>query len=239
MSYLTLVRHGQARPFERDGDRLSSLEEVQAGLLGEFLARSGFAVGEVYSGSLLRQIQTAEIAGKRLAEQGGSWPPLQTLKEFDEYDATSLTGEFADRLAAQDRAFARLRSAYREARADPERRIRFQRMFERLVTAWLDGAVESAGIEPWDAFLERVEGGISRIVRAQGRGRSAVVFTSGGPIGLAVRMALDAPARSALEVNWRVRNTSLTHFVFSEDRLSLDAFNSLPHIADPSLETFR
>ena len=64
------------------------------------------------------------------------------------------------------------------------------------------------------------------------------VFTSGGVIGTAVRLALDAPDRMALEVNWRVRNCSLTEFVFTKDRFTLDSFNALPHLEDPALWTY-
>jgi len=54
-----------------------------------------------------------------------------------------------------------------------------------------------------------------------------------------VQRALRAPKPVALELNWRVRNTSLTEFVFGRDRLSLDFFNTMPHLADASLQSFR
>ena len=59
-----------------------------------------------------------------------------------------------------------------------------------------------------------------------------VVFTSGGVIGVAVQIALGTPDPSGLEINWRVRNSSLTEFLFSGERLSLDSFNTLPHLDD-------
>jgi hypothetical protein len=36
-----------------------------------------------------------------------------------------------------------------------------------------------------------------------------------------------------------VRNCSLTEFVFSGERISLDSFNAIPHLDDPALRTFR
>ena len=68
--------------------------------------------------------------------------------------------------------------------------------------------------------------------------RRVVLFTSGGPIGVLVQTALSAPDRSFLDINWRVRNCSITEFVFSSDRLSLDSFNTIPHL-EPALRTFR
>jgi len=40
-----------------------------------------------------------------------------------------------------------------------------------------------------------------------------------------VRQSLDAPEKSFLAVNWRVKNASITEFTFSRDRLSLDRFH--------------
>ena len=48
-----------------------------------------------------------------------------------------------------------------------------------------------------------------------------------------------APDRSALEMAWRLRNASLTEFVFTQNRFTLDSFNSVPHLADPALWTYR
>jgi broad specificity phosphatase PhoE len=69
--------------------------------------------------------------------------------------------------------------------------------------------------------------------------RNVVLFTSGGPISVLVQAAIGAPERSFLEVNWRVKNCSLTEFTFSRERLSLDSFNALPHLERAELRTFR
>ena len=69
--------------------------------------------------------------------------------------------------------------------------------------------------------------------------RRVAIFTSGGPIGFTVQFALKAPARSFLEINWRVRNTSVTELVFDRERLTLDAFNGIAHLDNPGLRTYR
>ena len=65
------------------------------------------------------------------------------------------------------------------------------------------------------------------------------VFTSGGFIGSAVQLALAAPDRTALELHWRLRNGSLTEFAFTRERFSLDSFNTVPHLDDPALWSYR
>jgi broad specificity phosphatase PhoE len=66
-----------------------------------------------------------------------------------------------------------------------------------------------------------------------------VLFTSGGFIGSAVQRTLSGPVRTALELSWRIRNGSLTEFVFTRDRCTLDSFNTVPHLENPDLWTYR
>lgn len=111
----------------------------------------------------------------------------------------------------------------------------FQKTFEVAMAKWLEGS--SNGAEPFTAFRDRVVRGLRRIQQGAAN-RRVVLFTSGGPIGVLVQTALSAPDRSFLDINWRVRNCSITEFVFSSDRLSLDSFNTIPHL-EPALRTFR
>jgi broad specificity phosphatase PhoE len=73
----------------------------------------------------------------------------------------------------------------------------------------------------------------------QGPKRNIAIVTSGGPIGVAITHVMHASAEKAIEVNWRVRNCSLTKFIFAPGRVSLDEFNSTPHLSDERLWTFR
>ena len=69
----------------------------------------------------------------------------------------------------------------------------------------------------------------SALVNGSVRGTIAV-FTSGGPIGVCVQHTLAAPKAAALDLNWRVRNASLTEFVCGRGRVSLDLFNATAHL---------
>src|SRR5262245_66234737 len=104
MGYLVLIRHGQARSFEKDGDRLSPLGEEQSRALARYWIRQGVNFDEVYSGALARQRRTAEIAEECFVHSGLAWPRLQTIPELNEYDAigtlTNLVPSLAERAAA-------------------------------------------------------------------------------------------------------------------------------------------
>lgn len=233
MGTLVLVRHGQALPFEEDGDRLSPLGEAQSRGLREYWARLGVRFDDVLTGSLERQRATAGLA----CPEG--WPAPCVDPRFDEYDAVGIIGKLVPMLSARDAEFCRLWGERRAAAGRPDRNRYFQRMFEAVMSRWQDDSLTAPGVEPWSAFRERVVSAIGGIMENSAGGRRVVVFTSGGVIGCAVAMALRAPAQSAMEVNWRVKNCSLTEFVFSRGRLSLDAFNTVPHLEDPALVTFR
>jgi broad specificity phosphatase PhoE len=186
----------------------------------------------------VRQQQTADLVGARHAEAGRTWPSLSVLPELDEYDLAGLMHKLAPELARRDARFAGLVEGYRQDQNGPERGRRFQQMFEALTLHWQTAAAVD-GVESWPAFRDRVQRGLRRVLEGPGRGRRVAMFTSGGFIGTAVHLALAAPDRAALEVNWRIRNCSLTEFVFSRDRLSLDSFNTVPHLEDPALWTYR
>ena len=237
MSTLTLVRHGQAMPFQKESDILSPLGEAQSHKLGEFWAHQRLGFDEVYTGPLLRQRQTAELAAASAEEGRLSLPQPVQIQELGEYDSNGILGRLVPQLADRDPEFKALVEAFE--RAETRRNRHFQRMFEVVVLHWLEGKIDCPGVEPWPAFRDRVHCAIRKITEGGGGGRRIVVFTSGGPIGVAVQMAVGAPDRSAIEINWRVRNCSFTEFVFGGGRFSLDSFNAVPHLAEPGLWTFR
>jgi len=239
MSQLTLVRHGQAAFLEDDYDRLSETGREQARLLGAYWVRHATVFDEVYTGPRARHQQTAELAGAAYAGAGLSWPEPVTLAELDEYDLVGFLNNLAGGLASESQEFADLVAGFRRSESERERARSFQKMFEALTLHWVAGGDTLTGLETWPAFRERVGRALARVTGGPGRGRRVAAFTSGGFIGAAVQRALAAPDRAALEINWRVRNGSLTEFVFTPGRLTLDGFNAVPHLEDPGLWTYR
>ncbi|MGE0885611.1 MAG: histidine phosphatase family protein [Blastocatellales bacterium] len=239
MGTLTLVRHGQARPFEKESDQLSPLGEEQARLLGSYWVECGVSFDEIYSGTLVRQRRTAEIVGQCFAEAGKSWPELRSTPDLNEYDADGISRKLIPTFAERDENFRNLLAAFEENKLSPDRNRHFQRMFEVVTQIWLSGEFEVEGVESWNSFKTRVRRALRKVVSAEGSGRRVAVFTSGGVIGTTVQTVLDAPEHQALQINWRVKNCSLTEFTFGGGRISLDTFNSLPHLIEFSLQTYR
>jgi broad specificity phosphatase PhoE len=236
MSTLTLVRHGQATAFERTSDRLSELGERQSRLLGEWWARRGAAFDAAFCGTMDRQRRTAELVKDAYS---GAFPAIREDAGWNEYDATGVLGMLAPALAERDAGFRQLWEDAARYRATPERNRYFQKMFETIMRLWVPGEVGHPEVEPFAAFQDRVRAAAQRIVDAAGPSRRVVVFTSGGPIGTLTQMAVNAPPAMAMELNWRVRNSSVTEFLFSGGRMTLDSFNALPHLDDGSLWSYR
>jgi broad specificity phosphatase PhoE len=200
MSTLVLVRHAQATIFDEDSDKLSAVGEQQAIALGEFWKGRNIRFDDVYSGTLKRHTRTAELAG---------FGHFESRPEFNEYDANGILGA---------------------GRRDVKDNRELQKLFDEMVPQWIAGTLEARGIETWQAFRERVQSGFRAILEADRPSRRVVVFTSGGPIGVAVQTVVGAKEPMAMELNWRIRNCSLTEFIFTRSRVSLDTFNATPHL---------
>ena len=228
MSELVLIRHGQATPFEADTDRLSALGEAQARAVGERLAALGTVPTHVLHGPLVRQRRTALLAAE---EVSGGWPGPQEDSRLAEYDGDGLIRTLSPLYAARNAEFAAQVAAFRARRAEggPERNRAFQGLLETLAGAWQSGDVTHPEVEGWAEFRSRVRAALADVL-ALPSGSTVLAFTSGGVIGLAVALCLDAPDAAALKLNWRVKNGSLTRLTFGAGRVSLDTFNETAHL---------
>ncbi len=219
MSTLTLVRHGQARAFEKDSDRLTGFGEQQARMLGTWWRDRGVTFTEVYCGTLERQRHTAKLAGYPGAIADAAW------NEYDAAGILALSPEFAAQFEPHRRA--------------PDANRHFQRAFEQAMMRWVAGDLSSPSVESFERFHQRITAALSAILAGEALSRRVLVVTSGGPIGAMVQSVLRAPPGMAIELNWRVRNSSITEFLFSGGRIALDSFNATPHLTEPHLVTYR
>lgn len=238
MSVLTLVRHGQASFLAEQYDQLSAVGEEQARRLGEFWGRQGLRIDEIYAGPRVRQKRSAELAVAAARQAGLTLPDPVVLQDLDEYDLHGLVHHLAPELVRSRSDFAGLVAQFRSSTGEQEKFRSFQQMFEVLLEHWQSLAETHPELEAWPAFCQRVDRALLAIRNAPGRGRRVVLFTSGGFIGSAVQRTLSGPERTALELSWRIRNGSMTEFVFTRDRCTLDCFNTVPHL-NPELWTYR
>jgi broad specificity phosphatase PhoE len=239
MSHLLLVRHGQASFLEPDYDKLSSKGETQSRLLGDYWAKHRIVFDRVYSGPRVRQKETARIVGEEYRTAGLPWPEPVVLTEFDEFQAESVVEQTLPQLLESDEHIRRLHQAFRDAGSRDQRFKTFQRVFEVVIGRWARGELLAPGIEPWVEFSARVQAGLRQLSHNGSRGQRLVIFSSGGPVGIAMQKALDLCTDATLRSAWMVRNSAYSEFLFSRDRFTLNSYNSSPHLTDPGLLTYR
>ncbi len=239
MSQLILVRHGQAAFLSDNYDQLSPLGEEQARLLGDFWTQRNISFNAFFTGPRERQIKTGEIVVDRYRKAGLTAPELVLLEEFDEYDADGIMKHLLPQLMEQDDRYRQLQLAFAASESSADKHKNFQKLFEAITAKWVRGEVLSPEVESFADFHARVRRGLGRATAGEGSGRRVAVFSSGGAISVSVQLAVKSPEHAVIEFNWRIRNCSLNGMVFSNDRFSLDTFNTIPHLDDPRLITYR
>jgi broad specificity phosphatase PhoE len=207
---------------------LTETGEEQAQLLGTWWRARGVRFDEVRCGLLQRQRQTAQLC---LPDQ-----PRIVDSRWNEYDATGVLQHLRPLLAEQDAGFAVLSAKFDQMRGTGEVNKHFQAMFEPLMNWWSSGAVTHPQVEPFADFERRVRDVLFETLSSGSR--DVLVVCSGGVIGACVQTVLDAPPAAALRLNWRIRNCSLTEFVFTKGKVSLDLYNSVAHLP-ADLVTYR
>jgi broad specificity phosphatase PhoE len=214
-----VVRHGQAAFGTEHYDRLTEIGFTQARLLGAYFVRRNIRFDAVFTGTLRRQTETAQGIFEGRPELGAQ-PLRETFPGLDEYNPeavmTALTGNFPA-------------PAPEAARRDPVVVREHFRLLREALLAWAENRTQPLGMPVWQAFQE---GAVAALIEARRRfpDGNVLIVSSGGPIAAIVAGALNAPPATAVELNLRIRNSSLTEFAATPRRHHLVSFNGLPHL---------
>jgi broad specificity phosphatase PhoE len=239
MSRLFIVRHGQASFLEPDYDRLSAKGEAQSRLLGEYWATHRLQFDRVFTGPRKRQRDTARIVGEAYRDAGLHWPEPVVLEAFDEFRAEAVLEHALTGLVEGDEHVRRLHHDFQNATGTDQRFRTFQRVFEVVIRRWARCELAVPGIEPWADFCLRVREGLQRLVQNGNSGSNLVIFSSGGPAGVAMKEALDLSIDGTLRSAWMMRNSAYSEFLFSPGRFTLSTYNANPHLTSPDFITYR
>jgi broad specificity phosphatase PhoE len=217
MGTLYLVRHGQASFGQDDYDQLSDLGHRQCVRLGEYFRARGQRFDAVLTGTLRRHAQSLD----GIAEGLGWQPEPLAMPGLNEYDSEAL-----------------IRAIHPGPLARPDTPEVYRAHFRLLRDAllqWIDGRIEPVGMPSYPQFVAGINDALDR-VRQQHHQRRVLIVSSGGPISTAVGQVLGVPAPTTIELNLRLRNSSLTEFAFTPKRHMLVTYNTLPHLDEPGHE---
>jgi broad specificity phosphatase PhoE len=225
-----VVRHGQAAFGTDDYDRLTEVGFTQSRLLGAHFGVRRIRFDAIFTGTLRRQIETARGILEGHPELGVDLPQ-ERFAGLDEYLSDAIMTAHFGKAPVWDVS---------TAKRDPALvRDHFRQLREALL-AWADERLQPEGMVAFSRFQEQA---VAALVEARTRfpeGRVLVV-SSGGPIAAMVAAALQAPPSSAVELNLRIRNSSLSEFSSTPKRHHLVSFNAVPHLdthPDAALTTY-
>lgn len=214
MGTVYLVRHGQASFGADNYDKLSDLGRRQCVRLGEYFRFKGVRFDAALVGTLERQKES--LAG---IAQGLQWQPDALVwPGLNEYDSKAVVE------AIHPTPLARPTS--------PELVKEHFRLLRDGLTAWIGGTAQPVGMPSHAEFMAGTLGALDH-VRAEHHGKNVLVVSSGGPISTIVAHVLGAPPQAMVELNLRIRNSSVTELAFNPKRHSLVTYNTLPHLDHP------
>jgi broad specificity phosphatase PhoE len=163
-------------------------------------------------------------------------PPLETDPAFNEFDADAVIRTLLpDILGEEPEALHILRNG-------ANNRAEFQRLFAELIGRWVSGEHDKPELQSWQAFVEQVQGGLSRLLEQADSKQNIAVFTSGGTITALLHLITGISPAQAFELNWQIVNTSLSCLKFRGSQVTLASFNSHVHLQllkAPELITYR
>ena len=219
-----MVRHGQASFGKDDYDQLSDKGRKQCRILAEHFVRTGLSFDAIYAGNMTRQKDTAHEVISIYRAQGYASPELCVFSEFNEYSSREIIMAHIHDIACKDSSLkADMDKFYTDKKS-------FQRVFEKIMMLWISGEADKPGIIRWQDFRGRVQTGFRKVMAENGRKKNILICTSGGPISAAVQMALGLSDEKTLQTAWHIINTSVTTFVYDNNRVALTAFNNATHL---------
>lgn len=221
MSEIYFVRHGQASLLAKNYDQLSDQGWQQARWLGEYFRERGISFDRVIVGDMRRHRETLQGLSETM---GQTW----------EADVDARFNEFTFRPVMA--LYQRLNNPEAEP---PKTAQQFFGMLREVMEAWIAGELDEAlreqdqarGVktESWMEFNQRVVAGLDEL-RENTRRERVLIVSSGGPKSLTMKHAMGLSDDATIELMLQIRNTSVSRFLSSEQRLSLRAFNSLAHM---------
>lgn len=214
MGTIYFVRHGQASLGAKNYDQLSPMGYQQCHQLGLYFQQQGLQFEAVYSGTLSRQKQTL----KTLSEAAGQsqwWCDAREKLALNEYCSESLIqAVHGGQLVVPD---------------TPEGYKQYFVLLRQAVQAWINAEIKPQDLPSFEVFQQNIIA-VMKEIQAQHTG-DILVVSSGGPISISIAHLLGCQSYGAIELNLRLRNTSVSEVHYHAKRLSVISFNSLPHLA--------
>lgn len=229
MSKLFFFRHGQASLGAANYDVLSDKGIRQSKLLGEYLLSEQILFDKIFVGPLKRQKDTFKAVKKCYAAQGIKLPSPIMINGLKEHNGIETMKKALPNLIKTDPYLIALNKSNID---DPKKFMRNTMLgFQYFLREWAEGNIKIEGMPTWKQFREEVKDGLSQVLKASDKGENIGVFSSGGTISAITAECLGLTTQKAVaELNFSIRNTSFSTFLYTNQKFNLLSFNELPHL---------
>tara|TARA_Y100000746_G_C15365389_1_gene391901 strand:+ start:110 stop:823 length:714 start_codon:yes stop_codon:yes gene_type:complete len=229
MSKIYFFRHAQASLGSDNYDVLSSKGELQAVELGKYLVAKKFKFDKIYVGELTRQLHTCKIVSEIYKKYNLTIPKPIILKGLNEHQATEAMKIEIPKMIDSDPFIKKL---WKEIELYPKKKNgNLMLGFEYFLNLWVLDKVKVDGIITWKDFRENVRYALKIILDNTQKSQKIGVFTSGGTISSITAESLKIiDDKKIAGLNFSIRNTSFSSFLYSNNQFNLLSFNELPHL---------
>jgi len=231
MAKIFLIRHAQASFLKDNYDQLSEHGQEQSAALGKYLVANEVRFDKIYTGTLERQRHTCEIVRKTYADAGQALPEPIVHPSLNEHQGPQALRASVSQLLKEDETVQKLFAEWQE---NPKlRRKNNLLIFQHFMKGWVKGkyVIEDPQIEAWQSFRKRVREGWEELLALTQKGETVAVFSSAGTISsiFAEVLGIQDDLKIA-ELNYALRNTSISKMMLSKESLNLLSFNEVAHL---------
>lgn len=237
MSKLYLIRHAQASFLSEDYDNLSEHGHAQSLVLGEYFVNKAIKFDEVYIGPLRRHRQTYLKVREAYVANGLDFPKAIEIEELREYEGMDSMEIVRNQLSIHHPHF---KEWFEEMDKQANHRTKMKMVLSYL-QMWATNTLGfdlPEGVQTFADFRKTAEVGLQKILTGNEKGKTIVAFSSGGCIAAMMAKIVGVEdAGKTMGFNLVMLNTAITEVLFSGNRLSLQNFNTLPHLNEAMVTT--
>lgn len=237
MSKLYLIRHAQASFLSKDYDNLSEHGQAQSKVLGDYFANKTIRFDKIYVGPLKRHRQTYEQVKLAYQEKGIAIPEAIEIEELREYVGMSNMAKMNQQLSKNHPKFKQWFKEMEE-KPNPHTKMKMIVAYLRMWATDTLGFDLPADVQTFANFRKTAEIGLQKVIQGNENGQTIAAFSSGGCIAAMMSKVMGVPdPGKTIGFNLVMLNTAISEVLFSDSRLSVLNFNTLPHLQEEMITT--
>lgn len=235
MSYLYLVRHGQADRLGKDYDRLTQIGWKQAKALGEYFLNQRIEFDSVFTGTLNRQKETATGILEAFRSEKFCIPDPIESEFWNEFDPRLWLG-LAAKIRHVDDQFSKTYENYKNAWEEGSEKTRdyFQILIQKVLQDWVEGVWDPVEPYSFTEYVLRIQTALDSIPTDH---KSTLVVSSSTPVAIVMGLACGLKPKEFPVFMKYILNSSLSIFKKEGFLWEPVSFNTTGHITNPDERT--